>query len=213
MGGGPSRFRQGFSCPALLDKTCIKSTWFSRTRLSRSLDSHSNYSANQVIFLLYPVDDSRWSQITGLDKSRTVTWSHVISQPHIIIRLSAYLSRRIKDYKVWALTVSLATTPAIVIYFLFLNLLRCFSSVGSLQIPYFIQEQLIRHDSYWVSPFGNSRIKACLQLPETYRSLSRPSSPVSTKAFTLCPLKLDSFVRNQLVRVNHLPLCRKAAVV
>ena len=161
MAGGPAGFRQGFSCPALLDKTRIKSARFSRTRLSRSLDSHSNYSANQANFLLYPVDDSRWSQITELDTSNTVTWSRVISQPHIIIRLSAYLFRRIKDYKVWALTVSLATTPAIVIYFLFLNLLRCFSSVGSLQLSYFIQIELIRHDSYWVSPFGNSRIIAC----------------------------------------------------
>ena len=43
-----------------------------------------------------------------------------------------------------------------------------------------------------VTPFGNLRIKACLRLPEAYRSLSRPSSPVSTKAFTVCPLKLDS---------------------
>jgi hypothetical protein len=49
-----------------------------------------------------------------------------------------------------------------------------------------------------VTPFGNLRIKACLPLPEAYRSLSRPSSPVSTKASTLCPLKLDSNVRNQL---------------
>ena len=28
----------------------------------------------------------------------------------------------------------------------------------------------------WVSPFGNLRIEAYLQLPEAYRSLSRPSS-------------------------------------
>jgi hypothetical protein len=54
-----------------------------------------------------------------------------------------------------------------------------------------------------VTPFGNLRIKACLPLPEAYRSLSRPSSPVSTKASTLCPLKLDSNVRNQLfVRIT-----------
>ena len=28
-----------------------------------------------------------------------------------------------------------------------------------------------------VAPFGNHRIKACLQLPDAYRSLPRPSSP------------------------------------
>ncbi|RYZ75301.1 MAG: hypothetical protein EOP04_33505, partial [Proteobacteria bacterium] len=50
---------------------------------------------------------------------------------------------------------------------------------------------------YQVTPFGNLRIKACLPLPEAYRSLSRPSSPVSTKASTVCPLKLDSIFRNQ----------------
>ena len=45
-----------------------------------------------------------------------------------------------------------------------------------------------------VTPFGNLRIKAFVPLPEAYRSLSRPSSPVSTKASTVCPKKLDSIV-------------------
>src|SRR5271165_2440975 len=39
-------------------------------------------------------------------------------------------------------------------------------------------------DRRWVSPFGNSRIKACSQLPMTYRSVPRPSSPLSAKAST-----------------------------
>ena len=37
----------------------------------------------------------------------------------------------------------------------------------------------------WVSPFGNLRIIAYLQLPEAYRSLSRPSSAPDAKAFPL----------------------------
>ena len=37
----------------------------------------------------------------------------------------------------------------------------------------------------WVSPFGNLRINAHLQLPEAYRSLSRPSSAPDAKAFPL----------------------------
>ena len=37
----------------------------------------------------------------------------------------------------------------------------------------------------WVSPFGNLRIVAHLQLPEAYRSLSRPSSAPNAKAFPL----------------------------
>jgi hypothetical protein len=38
-----------------------------------------------------------------------------------------------------------------------------------------------------VSPFGDPRIEACLQLPEAYRSLPRPSSPTNAKASTMCP--------------------------
>ena len=43
----------------------------------------------------------------------------------------------------------------------------------------------------WVSPFGNLRINAHLQLPEAYRSLSRPSSAPDAKAFPLRPFSLD----------------------
>ena len=39
----------------------------------------------------------------------------------------------------------------------------------------------------WVAPFGNPRIKVCSQLPEAYRSVLRPSSPLSAKASTKCP--------------------------
>ena len=45
----------------------------------------------------------------------------------------------------------------------------------------------------WVSPFGHSRINAYSRLPVTFRSVLRPSSPLSAKAFTKCPyLSLDS---------------------
>ena len=42
-----------------------------------------------------------------------------------------------------------------------------------------------------VSPFGNPRIEAYLQLPAAYRSLSRPSSALDAKAFTLCSCSLE----------------------
>ena len=45
----------------------------------------------------------------------------------------------------------------------------------------------------WVSPFRNLRIKAYLQLPAAYRSLSRLSSAPSAKAFALRPYSLDRF--------------------
>jgi len=43
------------------------------------------------------------------------------------------------------------------------------------------------HTRWWVSPFGNARIKAYSQLPAPYRSVSRPSSPLRAKASTKCP--------------------------
>lgn len=40
----------------------------------------------------------------------------------------------------------------------------------------YIHTVICRHYSTWVSPFGNQRINACLQLPVAFRSLPRPSS-------------------------------------
>lgn len=130
MGGGPPRFRQGFSCPALLEKTRIRSASFSRTRLSRSLARHSSDSANHANFLPYPVSVSCWSQTRYLEtSSSSLAWSRVISQPLICIRLTTYLPGKncqTKACKVWAYPVSLATTPRIVIYFLFLRPTKMF---------------------------------------------------------------------------------------
>ena len=44
---------------------------------------------------------------------------------------------------------------------------------------------------YRVSPFGYLRINAHLQLPEAFRSLSRPSSAPDAKAFPLRSFQLD----------------------
>ena len=85
---------------------------------------------------------------------------------------------------VWPLPRSLATTGGI--------------SVDVFSSPYLdVSVQAVPHvhlfDSmhvtrvllWWVSPFGNLRIEAHLQLPEAYRSLSRPSSAPDAKAFPL----------------------------
>ena len=74
---------------------------------------------------------------------------------------------------IWALPRSLATTGGIISYFLFLEVLRCFSSLRS--PPNLCQDN--SPSDYWVVPFGNPRIKGHLHLPQAYRSLSRPSSP------------------------------------
>ena len=65
--------------------------------------------------------------------------------------------------------------------FLFLGLLRCFTSPGS---------SLIRgclDCSRRVAPFGYLRIADRLRLPGAFRSLLRPSSAVGAKASTVCP--------------------------
>ena len=96
-------------------------------------------------------------------------------------------------------------------FFLFLRLLRCFSSPGSL--PYVMDWRMddrgilcqvspfrnLRINGYvllpeayrslsrlcQVSPFRNLRINGYVLLPEAYRSLSRLSSALSAKASTL----------------------------
>ena len=71
--------------------------------------------------------------------------------------------------------------------FLFLGLLRCFTSPRFASPDYEFIRTITRYDSGWVVPFGDPRIKACLRLPVAYRNLLRPSSPLGTKAFTISP--------------------------
>ena len=87
---------------------------------------------------------------------------------------------------VWALPFSLAATHRITCCFLFLRLLRCFSSPGSL--PYVMDWRMDDWSlSSRVSPFRYLRIIGYLLLPEAFRSLSRLSSALSAKASTLRP--------------------------
>ena len=75
-------------------------------------------------------------------------------------------------------------------FFLFLRVLRCFSSPGS---PPCVMDSRM---GGWglpsrVSPFRNLRITGYVPLPAAYRSLSRLSSALSAKASTLCPYQLN----------------------
>ena len=71
-------------------------------------------------------------------------------------------------------------------FFLFLRVLRCFSSPGMPSIPYGFRNGycLITGSGFPHSEISGS---ACLQLPEAYRCSSRPSSAPSAKAFTVRP--------------------------
>ena len=82
--------------------------------------------------------------------------------------------------------------------FLFLQVLRCFSSLSLLLLlgnPPSVD---------WVAPFGNLRIKTYLRFPVAYRSLSRPSSPLRAKAFPIRPSLL--LLTNSLYH-HHTPFC------
>ena len=84
------------------------------------------------------------------------------------------------------------------VFFLFLRVLRCFSSPGSL--PYVMDWRMddggvLRR----VSPFRDLRINGYLLLPEAYRSLSRLSSALSAKASALCPYCLTICIHHPSV--------------
>ena len=85
---------------------------------------------------------------------------------------------------VWPLPFSLATTHGISFDFSSSPYLDVsVQAVPSVNL--WIQLTVRGHSPTWVSPFGNLRINAHLQLPAAYRSLSRPSSAPSAKAFPL----------------------------
>ena len=82
---------------------------------------------------------------------------------------------------VWPLPRSLATTGGISVDVFSSPYLDV--SVQAVPLVYLFDSV---YDTFrWVSPFGNLRIKAHLQLPVAYRSLSRPSSAPNAKAFPL----------------------------
>ena len=77
-------------------------------------------------------------------------------------------------------------------FFLFLRLLRCFSSPGSL--PYVMDWRMDDwSSSSRVSPFRYLRLNGYLLLPAAFRSLSRLSSALSAKASTLRSYQLNHY--------------------
>ena len=85
---------------------------------------------------------------------------------------------------VWPLPRSLATTCGISLDFSSSPYLDV--SVQAVPLIYLcIQYMMTGHDSGRIAPFGYLWINACLRLPIAYRSLLRPSSAPSAKAFPL----------------------------
>ena len=102
---------------------------------------------------------------------------------NLLYRCVSPQPRRINP-PVWPLPRSLATTSGISVDFSSSSYL----DVSVQTVPYvrlFDSMHATGVLLQWVSPFGNLRINAYLQLPEAYRSLSRPSSAPDAKAFPL----------------------------
>ena len=67
--------------------------------------------------------------------------------------------------------------------FLFLRVIRCFTSPGYLSD----QIRVTPHYQRRVAPFGDPRIYGRLHLTVAFRSLPRPSSIFCAKASVMCP--------------------------
>ena len=102
----------------------------------------------------------------------------------------ARLSRRFRflSYGHWPGPRSLATTSGVSVDVLSSGYLDV--SVGRVRFVFLCIQKTMTLTGR-VSPFGNPRIDGCSPLPTAYRSVLRPSSPLSAKAFTRCPYALD----------------------
>ena len=130
------------------------------------------YSGSSLERFVFRLRDSHPLWLAFPDHSAKLSLRYVSPQP-----------RRINP-SVWPLPRSLATTSGISVDFSSSPYL----DVSVQAVPYlrlFYSTQVDRVLLCRVSPFGNSGIKAYVQLPQTYRSLSRPSSAPDAKAFPL----------------------------
>ena len=113
-----------------------------------------------------------WSSPTGLSPSLAERSS--CTSADVALRVCGSYNPAATRTSVWALPVSLAATWGISVDFSFLQVLRCFSSLGWLSG--LAPGVTVLADGR-VSPFGHPGVKACVPLSRAYRSLPRPSSP------------------------------------
>ena len=106
------------------------------------------------------------------------------------------LTPKTRRFPVWPLPRSLATTSGISVDFFSSPYLDVSVQAVPL-IHLWIQCMIHGYYPMWVSPFGHLRIDAYLPLPAAFRSLSRPSSAPSAKAFPLRPCSLDLSARGE----------------
>ena len=167
MQDGPRRFPQDFTCPVVLRKYAMESASLSPTGLSPCIAGLSRAVRLDCGFVTPPQG--------GDPRTRTPTTPAAQRSPAITYSGFGLFPVR---------------SPL-------LGESRLISFPGGTEMVHFppfasasyeFRERMTRHYPRRVAPFGNPRINACLRLPEAYRSLLRPSSPVGTKAFTVLHL-------------------------
>ena len=130
------------------------------------------YSGSSLIEVVFRLRDSHPLRLAFPYHSAKLFYRCVSPQPQRINPL------------VWPLPRSLATTCGISVDVSSWPYL----DVSVQAVPYvhlFDSMHVTTVLPWWVPPFGNLRINGYLLLPEAFRSLSRPSSALSAKAFPL----------------------------
>ena len=170
MDGGPPRFGPGFTCPALLRDRVAPSGLGSRTGLSPA-------AAGPPMPFRSPAGPAPGGGSPRMRGPATPSAEPLPGMPARRFGHRSPFARRYLGNRC---------------FFLFLRLLRCFSSPGS--PPYVMDWRMDdTSSSYRVSPFRHLRIKDYLHLPAAFRSLSRLSSALSAKASTLRSSLLNLF--------------------
>ncbi len=134
------------------------------------------YSGFSLAALLFRIRDSHpFSLAFPCHSARFLQCFIAVPTPDVLLLL------------VWPFPLSLATTRGISVDFFSSPYLDV--SVQAVPLIHLsIQCIMTGLDSSRIAPFGYLRINACLRLPAAFRSLLRPSSAPSAKAFPLRPL-------------------------
>ena len=111
-------------------------------------------------------------------KYRTLTFFGLLS--HAVLLSNGFVTIMVTGYSTFARRYQRNR-----FYFLFLQVLRYFSSLRFASYKYDNMSS-----TCWVPPFGYPWFVAYLPLAMVFRCQSRPSSPLSAQAFTVCPFFL-----------------------
>jgi hypothetical protein len=143
--GGPARFTQNFTSSVLLGNAHTKAPAYTYGTITLYGAAFQRTSTSPAL------DHSATSQQPGNEHTPQPPHSNPCQVYHYAGLASSAFARH------YSRTHNC---------FLFLWVLRCFTSPRSLHTPYFIQARVTGHDSSQVSPFGHPRINARLPTPQ-----------------------------------------------